>query len=143
MSTFFEVKVKYQKVDENGKDKVISEPYILDTVSFSEAEMRINKELEPYITGEFSVQAIKVSNISEIIVDEDCDSFYKCKITFIALDESKGTERKHSANVLFNAENVADANNKANEWMKDVVSNYTIDSVTSSKIVDYFKYDTK
>jgi hypothetical protein len=142
MSKFFEVKVKYQKVDENGKDKMISEPYILDAVSFSDAEMRINKEMEPFINGEFSVQAIKVSNISEIIMDDNCDYFYKCKITFIALDEDKGTERRHSTNVLFSADNVVDANNKADIWMKDVVSNYSIDGVDISKIVDYFRYES-
>jgi len=142
MSKFFEVKVKYQSVDQSGKNKTISESYILDAVSHTDAETRINEELEPIISGEFSVKNIKASSFSEIILNED-SKFFKCKLVFIALDEERGTERKHSTSILVSADNVKGAYEKLDESMKDTVSAYSIDGVVVSPIVDYFPMPKK
>lgn len=59
MSKWFECKVRYDKTQENGTIKKVTEPYLVDALSFTEAEARIIEELTPYISGEFEVAGIK------------------------------------------------------------------------------------
>lgn len=140
MNTWFECKVKYQKTDETGKDKMASELYLIDAISFTEAESRINKELEPYITGEFFVSTIKIANFSELIPDESGDRWFKCKVTFISIDEEKGVERRSNTYMLVQANNVKEAYETLNKSLDDTMSDYEIPSVQETMIMDVFKY---
>lgn len=95
MHTWFECKIRYEKVMENGMNKKVTEPYLVDALSFTEAEARIIEEITPYISGEFTVSDIKRANYSELFPsDEDAaDRWFKCKLFFITLDE-KAEQRK-------------------------------------------------
>ncbi len=140
MSIWYECKVKYNKIDENGKEKKVSEPYLLDAISFTEAESRINKEMEPYITGEFTVTNIKVANYSEIQPNEDGDRWFKCKVAFITLDEDKGVEKKTNTYVLVQANDVKEAYEQIEKSFSDTISDFTIPAVTESPILDVFPF---
>ena len=59
MANWFECRVKYDKMLENGMQKKVTEPYLVDALSFTEAEARIIEEVSPFISGEFSVSAVK------------------------------------------------------------------------------------
>ena len=98
MHTWFECKIRYEKVMENGMNKKVTEPYLVDALSFTEAEARIIEEITPYISGEFTVSDIKRANYSELFPsDEDAaDRWFKCKLFFITLDEKSGAEKKTS-----------------------------------------------
>ena len=143
MSAWFECKVKYQKTDQNGKDKIVNEPYLIDAVSFTEAESRIHSELEPYITGEFTVTNIKIANFSELIPDENGDRWFKCKVTFISLDEEKGVERKSSTYMLVQANTVKEAYDNVDKSMAGTVSDYSIPNIAESPIMDVFPYSAE
>ena len=90
---------------ENGMNKKVTEPYLVDALSFTEAEARIIEEMTPYISGEFTVSDIKRARYSELFFAEDAeaDRWFKCKLTFITLDEKSGSEKKTSTNVLVQA----------------------------------------
>ncbi len=143
MSAWFECKVKYQKMDQSGKEKMVNEPYLVDAVSFTEAESRINKLLEPYIAGEFNVTNIKIGNYSEIIPDENGDRWFKCKVSFITLDEEKGVERKSNTYMLVQANNVKEAYANVDHSMEGSVSDYSIPSISESPIMDIFPYSAE
>jgi uncharacterized membrane protein YvbJ len=66
MHNWFECKIRYEKVMENGMNKKVTEPYLVDALSFTEAESRIIEEITPYISGEFTVSDIKRANYSEL-----------------------------------------------------------------------------
>ena len=89
MHTWFECKIQYEKTMENGMNKKVTEPYLVDALSFTEAEARIIEEMTPYISGEFTVSDIKRAKYSELFFAEDAESdrWFKCKLTFITLDE--------------------------------------------------------
>ena len=88
MHTWFECKIRYEKVMENGMNKKVTEPYLVDALSFTEAEARIIEEITPYISGEFTVSDIKRANYSELFPSEEdaADRWFKCKLFFITLD---------------------------------------------------------
>ena len=106
MHNWFECKVSYEKIMEDGKQKKVTEPYLVDALSFTEAEARIIEELTPFISGEFVIKDIKRAKLSEIFFNENGDRFYKIKVYFITLDEKSGAEKKTAAQMLTQASNL-------------------------------------
>ena len=98
MHNWFECKIRYEKIAENGMNKKVTEPYLVDALSFTEAESRIIEEITPFISGEFTVSDIKRANYSELFPsdEEAADRWFKCKLYFITLDEKSGAEKKNS-----------------------------------------------
>ncbi len=140
MSTWYECKVRYQKMDQNGKEKKVNEPYLVDAVSFTDAEKRINEMLEPYISGEFQVTNIKIANYSELHPNENGDRWFKCKVSYIMLDEEKGTEKKSNTYILIQANDVKEAYEAIEELLHDSVSDYEIPAIAESPIMDVFPF---
>ncbi|MDE5596191.1 MAG: DUF4494 domain-containing protein, partial [Muribaculaceae bacterium] len=94
MANWFECKVRYDKLQENGAVKKVNEPYLVDALSFTEAEARIIDEQTPFISGDFSVSAVKRTKISEIFWNEGGDRWYLVKVAFITIDERSGVEKR-------------------------------------------------
>ena len=140
MNTWFECKVKYEKMGEDGKEKMVSEPYLIDAVSFTEAESRMHKEMEPYITGEFFVSTIKIANFSELLPNENGDRWFKCKVTFISIDEEKGVEKRSNTYMLVQANDVKEAYDNLDKSLSDTISEYEIPSIQETPIMDVFNY---
>ncbi|MCD8293261.1 MAG: DUF4494 domain-containing protein [Prevotellaceae bacterium] len=142
MHTWFECKVRYEKVMENGMAKKVTEPYLVDALSFTEAEARILKEISPFVSGEFIVADIKRANYSELFPceDEAADRWFKCKLLFITLDEKSGAEKSTSTLVLVEAADLRDAVAKLDEGMKGTMADYQIASVAETPIMDVYPY---
>lgn len=136
MNEWFECKVKYEKTMENGLVKKVAEPYLVDALSFTEAERRIIEEITPYMTGAFEVSDIKRARFAEIFEsdDESADRFFKAKLVFITLDEKTGKERKYSRQVLVQASDLRDAVKRLDEGMKGSMMDYTIASMAETAI---------
>ena len=92
---WFECKVQYDKTQENGLIKSTKEAYLVDALSFTEAEETITKEIEPFMSGEFVISDIKRARIAELFENEDlnADRWYKVKVGFITLDEKTEKEK--------------------------------------------------
>ena len=145
MHTWFECKIRYEKVMENGMNKKVTEPYLVDALSFTEAEARIIEEMTPYISGEFTVSDIKRANYSELFPSEEeaADRWFKCKLIFITLDEKSGAEKKTSTQVLVQAADLRDAVKKLDEGMKGTMADYQIASVAETAIMDVYPYSAE
>ena len=145
MQNWFECKIRYEKVMENGIQKKVTEPYLVDALSFTEAEARIIEEMTPFISGEFTVSDIKRANYSELFPsdEESADRWFKCKLIFITLDEKSGAEKKTSTQVLVQAADLRDAVKKLDEGMKGTMADYQINSITETAIMDVFPYTTE
>ena len=145
MHTWFEVKIRYEKMMDNGMSKKVVEPYLFDALSFTESEGKCIQEMTPFITGEFTVSDIKRANYSEVLFsDEDAaDRWFKCKLLFITLDEKSGDEKKTPTNVLVQAADLRDAVKKLDEGMKGTMADYQIASVSETAIMDVYPYEPK
>ncbi len=142
LHSWFECKIRYEKTMENGMTKKITEPYIVDALSFTEAEARIIEEVTPFISGEYTVADIKRANFSEIMFadEEKADRWFKCKLSFITLDEKSGNEKKTSSNVLVQAADLRDAVKKLDVGMKGNMADYIISSMAETAIMDVYPY---
>lgn len=145
MHTWFEVKIRYEKVAENGMQKKVTEPYLFDALSFTESEGKCIEEMTHFISGEFTVSDIKRANYSEIFFSEEesADRWFKCKLVFITLDEKSGAEKKTSTHVLVQAADLRDAVKKLDEGMKGTMADYQIASVSETPIMDVYPYEAK
>ena len=145
MHTWFECKIRYEKTMENGMQKKVTEPYLVDALSFTEAEARIIEEMTPFISGEFTVADIKRANYSELFPceEEAADRWFKCKLVFITLDEKSGAEKKTSTQVLVQAADLRDAVKKLDEGMKGTMADYQIASVAETAIMDVYPYSAE
>ena len=140
MHSWFECKVSFEKVLENGMQKKVTEPYLVDALSFTEAEARIIEEIRPFISGEFTVTDIKRARLSELFFNENGDRFYKIKVYFITLDEKSGAEKKTAAQMLAQACTLKEAIAVLEEGMKGTMADYTIASVTETMLMDEFPF---
>ena len=147
MVNYFLSTVRYEKTMENGLNKTVSEQYLFDALSFTEAEARTIEELKPYISGEFSIPQIVKPRISELMLSEDvsADRYYKVKVSFITLDEKSGAEKKTNSFILVQASGFKNAYDRFIEGMKGTMADYEIVSIVETQILDYYpaKYDEK
>ena len=142
MNNWFECKVSYDKQLENGLIKKTTEPYLVDALSFTEAEARIIEEIKPYISGEFSITDIKRAKLSEIFFNENGDRFYKVKVQYITLDEKSGAEKKTAVNMLAQASDFQEALDVVLKGMAGTMADYNIASIIETNLMDIFPYKT-
>lgn len=141
MHNWFECKVSFDKIMEDGKQKRVTEAYLVDALSFAEAEARIIKEAASFISGEFTVKDIKRAKISELFFNENGDRFYKVKVYYITLDAKSLTEKKTAVQMLAQASNLKEAVTVLEEGMKGTLADYEIASVTETQLMDVFPYE--
>lgn len=142
-ATWYECKVKYRKLDDaTGMQKVKTEPFLVDAISYTEAESRITEEMSAYLSDseEIKITNIKVANYSEIHPFENSDRWFKSKVALIAFDEESGKERKTNIYLLVQANDVKEAYENTVSVMKGTMGDYTIPAITESPIMDVFPY---
>ncbi len=139
MSNWYECKVRYEKLQENGAVKKVNEPYLVDALSFTEAEARITEEQRPFISGEFTVSAIKPTKIAEIFWDETGDRWYMVKVAFITIDEKTAAEKRSTSLILVQAANFKHALANFEEGMKGTMADYEIVQISETPLMDVYK----
>lgn len=143
MQNWFKVKVKYEKTAEEGKIVKVSEEYLFDALSFTEAEARANEELKPFISGEFITTTITRARINELFTNVNGDKWYKSKVYFISLDEEKGVEKRTACNMMVQANNVKEALDGLQEGMKGTMADYEVASIVETAILDVYPFVKK
>ena len=138
MALWFECKVRYERLAENGTVKKVNEPYLVDALSFTEAEARIIEAITPFISGDYTISAVKKTKISEIFFDETADKYYMVKVNFITVDEKSGVEKKTSNFMLAQASDFEGALRRFNEGMKGTLADYEIASISETPLMDVF-----
>jgi len=141
--TWYDCSIKYRKTTEEGSQKVITESYLIDAISFTEAESRINEKMSEFISEEFIVSNIKLTNISEVHSFDNSERWFKVKVTLIAFDEATGKEQKSNFYLLAEANDAKDAYTKTVEIMKTTMSDYSIPAITETKIIEVFPFISK
>jgi hypothetical protein len=141
-ATWFETKIRYEKTMENGMQKKVTEQYVVDSLSFTEAEETIINEMSSYISGEFEVTDIKKAPYGEIFFSdmEKDDRWYKAKLQFITLDEKSQKEKRTSVNYLVQAASLQGAVKHVDDFMSSSSSDYVIASLAETQIMDVFEH---
>ena len=141
-AVWFECKIRYEKVMEDGLQKKVNENYVVDALSFSEAEKRIIEEMSSYISGEFEVANIKKAAYKEIFFTDDniADKWYKAKLQFITIDEKTEKEKRSSVTYLVQAGSMNGAMKNIDEVMGGTMIDYVVASVVETTLMDVYEY---
>ena len=137
---YFEVKVKYEKVQEDGKEKKVTESYLVDALSFTECEKRIIEEMKLFISGEFEVYSIartKYEDIVEKEIDSDI-SWYKTKLVDSIFDDN-GKEKLVAHYLLVEGTSIDNAKDNLDEFMKTSMADFKVVTISETPIMDIYK----
>lgn len=142
IANWFEAKVKYIKVSEDGRERKVNELYLLDAMTYTEAEGRIIKEMESLVQGDYYIASLKKSNITEIVPseDENDDRWYKAKVAFIDADEISGKEKKSNQYYLVAASDIKRAIENLDKSLSTFVVPYEIATISDTLFLDVFPY---
>lgn len=138
MAIWFESAVSYDKIMENGAVKKVTEKNLFDALSFTEAEARTIEELTPYISGEYTVKAVKKTKLSEVFWNKDADRFYLVNVAFITIDENTGAEKQTVTQMLVQANDFDGAVSAFKDGMKQTMADWKIISVVETPYMDVY-----
>lgn len=144
-SIWFETRIRYDKTMEDGRDKKVTEQYVVEALSFSEAERRITEEMSHYVSGEFGVKAIKLAAYSETFfcdIDTD-DKWFKAKLAFITLDEKTDKEKRTPVTYLVQAASLDKARAYVKEVMEKTLIDYDVISISETHFIDVFEHNNQ
>lgn len=139
--SWFECKVKFDKMMDDGILKTVTEAYLVDALSFTEAEARITEEMQPYISGDFSVSAVRRVNLSDIFYNEGGDRWYKVKTNFITIDEKTAVEKRTASFQMVQACDFSQALSVFMDGMKGTLADFEIASIAETMIMDVYAAD--
>ncbi|MTI32043.1 DUF4494 domain-containing protein [Xanthovirga aplysinae] len=140
MKTWFLCKVKYLREDDKGLLKSVTEPYLVDAMSFTEAEARIYEEMSKIVRGDFTVPNISKSNIVDIFHYEDADVWHKCKVSYVVVDDESGKEKRVNHFMIVTAKDVKEAYDRIHESLNNMLVTFRVPEVVESPIVEVFPY---
>lgn len=143
MTNYFECRVSYDKTLESGVIKQVTESFLVEAMSFTEAEARITKEMQPYIRGEFTVSAVNRRKYNDVLLDPKCDKLYQVKFVFITIDEKTAAEKRKSNYLLVQSVDIDHALRKTEDYMSGSVTDCDITAISESRILDVYVYDDK
>ena len=144
MNYWFECKVSYERQADSMGMKKVSESYLVDALSFTEAEERIIKEVRPFVSvGELDVVNIRRARIAELFLNDEAedDRYFRAKVNFITVDEKSGSEKKTSATMIVKSDSLPNAVTELKAQLDSQMASYEISAVTDTQILDVFQYE--
>ena len=136
---YFKTKIRYEKMCEDGRQRTVTEEYLVDALSWTEAEARITEEAKEGICDQFSISDIRPFKVSEAFLGSQ-EYYFKARLYFLSLDEKSGREKKTAVNILVSAEDINEAKEIITSEMKKTMIDYTIQKIEETKIIDIFQY---
>lgn len=139
MAIWFLCKIRYQKQSENGKQTAVNESYLVDSVSFTDAETRIYQELSSIIK-DFTLTGVRPMRLTDVFHYEDAETWYKCKVNYVSVDEKSGKEKKIQNTMLVSAWSVKQAYERIEESLKSMLVPFDISDINITNIMEIFPY---
>ena len=140
VSKYYEVKIQYHKMQEDGKEKKVTEQYVVEALSFTEAESRITEEMTTYVDGDFDIVSEKIAPYNEIFLSDSYsdDKWFVSKVAFITIDEKTEKEKKQTFRYLVQAATSELALDYTKEMFSHGMSDYSIEAVQDTPTLEVF-----
>ena len=140
MQNWFECTLKCVRVDNDGRERKVSENYLIDAVSFTDAEARMTEQGQQITRGEFQVKNIRQSNVIEVFPANDGGYWYKAKISLVTIDERAGKEKKITEYFLVEAADIEEAFSALKDGLSYILVPYEVLSVSLTTVCDVYPY---
>ena len=145
LNAWFECTVAIDQVQDDGTTKAVTQKYLVNALSFTEAEDRIIEEVKPFTKGNLDVKAVKKVRIAEIFQNEtgEAGTWYRVKAVFITIDEKTQAEKETPFVVMVQSASFSNALADFEKGMRGSLADYRIVGITETKILDVYKYVKK
>jgi len=137
MNTYFEVKTQYSKIGEDGNPKKVSESFLADAISCTDAELIVTKEVQPFSNGEFKIKNIRETTIAELFQRDVEGKWYACRLAMV-VEADNGKEKRIPVLIYVRAVDVNDAEEFVMLQLKKSMADWVVVGVTETKIIDVF-----
>ena len=140
-SEWYEIGLRYKKVMEDGTKKFTTEHYVVEALSFSQAESRIVEEMMHYISDTYEIKTIKKAAYKEVFfsdVNKD-DKWYKAKLQFITIDVKTKKEKFSNFIYLLQSSSLDKACISIDKFMGETMTAYSSMSLLKTKLMDVFE----
>lgn len=134
MKNYFKGKISFAEIDEKGNNKKISEEYLINAFSYTEAETLIAIKAESECYGELSSTTITKNNTDEVLFSGDLEApkWYKAVVKYSDIDE-EGEKHNYALNVMVYASDIDSAIAYMRYTFYEI--GHTIVAVSETKIV--------
>lgn len=140
----YQVKVRYDKMQDNGTVKPATDVYVVDALSFTEAEARATEYVQPHISGEFTVTDIKRVNYAEIWEAVNGEYWFEAQLEFITLDKKTGSEKRKKSRMLVQAGNLQEAmQSVATNMRGTIMADYEAVCIKQTPVLEYIKINNQ
>lgn len=140
MNNWIECKIKYEKTASDGKINNVTETYLVDALSFTEAEARISEEMKSLLNSDFKIISVKRARLNEVFPSVYGGIWYRCKVFYVSIDEETGYEKKTGVFMLVQADSLENAVENLKEGMKGTLADWELSAVSETNILDLFVY---
>lgn len=143
LDRYFECGIRYEKTQEDGSQRKVTELYIVQACSFTEAETRFTNEMSAFISGDSEVVSEKITNYTEVVpsASAEADKWYKVKLNYLSIDERTEKEKKAAVYYLVQAKDIDDARRLTDAFISSAIIDYTTEAVQETKIMDVYLYN--
>lgn len=141
MKTWYACKVKHAITTEDGRMKQVTDTFLVDGVSFTDAEKRIYEISERDVRGDFMITNIAKTNIAEVVNYEDSETWFKCKVAYVTLDEEAQKEKKINSYFLVGADNAKMAYERIEDNLSTMLVPIEIPSITQTGFVEVYPFN--
>lgn len=136
--SYIETAVRYRKMMEDGQEKKVTERFVVDALTCTEAEERTIQELTPYVSDGLDVTSSKKVNIADIFNPDEADRFYLAKVSLISIDERSGKEKRTASQWLVGATDFSDAYETVLREINKCVADVEILALAETPVREYF-----
>lgn len=138
----FETQIRYDRINARGVQDTCTETYLVEALSFSQAEASITIEMQPYITGDLDIPAIKRISVADIIDrhNSDADKYFRAKLTYITINERTMKEKRQSFDYIVRANDIDSAHAAVVAYMKQSPQDYVIAKLEETRIVELISH---
>ncbi|MFT7161590.1 MAG: hypothetical protein ACI9GZ_002777 [Bacteroidia bacterium] len=141
MKTWYACKVKHAVTTEDGRMKQVTDTFLVDGVSFTDAEKRIYEISERDVRGDFMITNIAKTNIAEVVNYEDSETWFKCKVAYVTLDEEAQKEKKINSYFLVGADNAKIAYERIEDNLSTMLVPIEIPSITQTAFIEVYPFN--
>ncbi len=139
MASWYLGKIRYQKEDETGRLKTTNEAYLVDALSYTEAEAKLYSQIVTD-ASDFSVTAISRMRLADLFTFETGEKWFKCKVIYYSIDDKSGKEKKVVNYMLLNADDISEALTRITDSLKTMLVPYETTDINLTPILDVFPY---
>lgn len=140
----YECGVRLYKIQPNGQPKKVTELYLVDALTFTEAEARIIEKVKGEVSEDVEVISLKITNYSEVVTGngdaDERDRWFRVKVNYYP-ESANGAPKKVPSYYILNADSMDDAHKVLADFLRGTVTDYDVATLDETRVIDVYLHN--